>query len=160
MQFEKLPHEVNRSIGSFLDYNSRMEFSRVLTDKEDRFVRKLDSDAHNCKFNLRLMKSIIDGLSKEKSLIGQAQCFCRIFDYLAYTEDTILLDAKPVNPFLKTCLSKAREFTDINSDNYIVNIPYELKMEMFTLATAALHRLETHVPAKILNFKPKVVEIV
>ena len=52
--FDQLPNEINQEIGSYLDYDSRMNFGRVLPDVADRFVRKLNSDAHNLAYKRRL----------------------------------------------------------------------------------------------------------
>lgn len=167
MQFQKLPHEVNRIIGSFLDYPSRMEFSRVLTDREDRFVRKLDSDAHNYFVVVDKLKRRLT--NKPCILFKFYDYIEHIYDtyyYLANTKDTILLDVVSDKPnssiahFRRTVIEKALDYADPDCPEYNLLTPYEFKERMMDIAMKVAIRYQTHVPKKPIHVKRKLITIV
>jgi len=159
MQFQRLPHEINKNIGSFLDYNSRMEFSRVLTSSEDRFVRKLNSDAHNFAVLVRKLKSYMDE-TISLDVTKQANACYKLFNYFANTKDTLLYDLVGLKEFRKAAINKATEFADINSVQYANQIDQKLKIKLLMSSSKALHRLKTYVPKNELNVKRQLIEII
>ena len=165
MQFQRLPHEINRSIGSFLDYNSRVEFSRVLPTNHDKFVRKLKSDEHNfyvakTRINdyLRLSRKVF-AYPKKRLYIYQ------LFKYLATHPDTIVLDVADqyqimiLFDFKEHIIFKAEQFTDPNSDHYGHIMTRKQQHELVSIATKLVERYTNYVPKKILDIKPEKVVI-
>lgn len=160
MIFDTLPHVINQNIGSFLDYNSRMEFSRVLTSSEDRFVRKLKSDEHNFAVVTQKLKGYLDELKYKATLNERALSCYKLMNYLANTKDTIVFDLVEFKKFRRSAIVKATEFSDYNSHQYSNNMDQKIKIKLLMASAKALHRLKTYVPKKELHVKRKLVEII
>lgn len=151
--FNQLPHELNREIGSFLDYNSRIEFYRVLEHKDDKFVRKLNSNAHNLYVKKQIIAKMMDNVRQNtvrKSVIE----LTKLFRYLATTRDTSIFDA--VEKFNTTAIRKAQEYTDIE----LPDIHPKLVKTLRYNALRVIKRLTNYTPKKRLPNVVKTVEII
>lgn len=165
MIFDKIPHELNRKIGSFLDYNSRIDFSRILPTNHDKFVKKLKSDEHNFyvaknRINdyLRLGRKVFH-YPKKRVFIYQ------LFKYLATHPDTIVLDVAGqyhvmvLFDFREHIISKAKDFTNPNSGHYGHIMTRKQQRELMNISAKLLERYTNHVPKKILDIIPNKVII-
>lgn len=95
----ELPNEICREIGSYLDYESRMNYNRVM-EFEDRFVRKLNSDSHNAWVKASLVLRQINKLETLCVICKRIQ-FQKIMYYLAETKDEILFKIESVRKAVK-----------------------------------------------------------
>ena len=165
MQFDNLPHELNRKIGSFLDYNSRIEFSKTLSSNEDKFVNKLKSDEHNfyvvknqVNDYLRLARRVRES-PKKRLYIYQ------FFNYLANHPDTLILDVADqyeimmFTDFKWYATKHAEQFADPNSGHYGHIMTRKQQRELVSIAAKLVERYTNHVPKKILDIKPEKVSI-
>jgi len=89
--FLKLPHEICREIGSYLDYESRMNYNRNV-EFNDRYTKRLESDKHNFKVKVALICGMLDRQDRCVNYVGRVVMMAHIFSYLVYTRDTALLD--------------------------------------------------------------------
>lgn len=156
--FTQLPHEINRLVGSFLDYDSRMNFSRVLLDKDDKFIRKLDSDSHNRRTKLSLLNQFVcrvcDATTPRKRAIQMA----RMFRYMALTKDTCILDLHH-DEFRRVVLDKAREHSNINHAS-IQLLHAKLAKTLVNSATLLMKRWSTHRSKKLFQTAGNLVKII
>ena len=91
--FLKLPHEICREIGSYLDYESRMNFNRNV-DLDDRYVKRLNSDKHNRKVKIQLLLSKLKRHAYVRDSRDSARSAISIFRYLINTKDRVLFIEK------------------------------------------------------------------
>jgi len=159
MSFDKLPYEINRLIGGYLDYNSRIEFSRALSVKEDKFVRKLDSESHDYKVRCNAMNRFLT--KPRRSDFPMTQCertlhAARVFTTLTDTLARVLLK----NPdFFNMVVERATDFANKDSEQY-VGIDEEPKQFLMQEAKRFLQTHESYVPTGIPNtVRPKLVTI-
>ncbi len=108
--FKILPHEICREIGSYLDYESRMNYNSLL-DFEDKFVRKLNSDAHNLHVKVMHLSHYVENIYLKYDPIQKAIILMKLFHYLLFTKDTVLFTSS--NMLLRTTLlNKLNEFVE------------------------------------------------
>jgi len=156
--FNRLPHEINRLVGSFLDYDSRINFSRVLSDKDDKFVRKLDSDSHNRRTKIELLHNAVTRVCDATTLRKRAIQMTRLFRYMALTKDTCILDLHH-SEFRRIVLDKAREHSNLNYGSISLLHPKVAKA-LVNSATLLINRWLTHRSKKLFNTAGKFVQII
>jgi hypothetical protein len=149
----QLPHELCRVIGSFLDYNSRIEFSRVLEHKDDKFVRKLDSNAHNLLVKVRLNIKLMEDV-QQHTLRKSTIRLTKLFRYLANTKDTCIFDV--MGKFNATVIYKAHEYAVMD----LPDIHPKLVKTLRYNALRVINRLTNYTPKKRLPSVLKIVEII
>lgn len=150
--FNQLPHEMNREIGSFLDYESRMNFAQVVIDKEDRFVRKLNSDAHNLRVKVDLVKHKLHKFEETSpNTKSRLIAMKKLFLYLLHTKDTALFDLTGTG-FHNVVKDRASLHT--NMDTY-----YHMGLTKYTRETKSLMRVSAQLASLMDTKKPSVVPI-
>lgn len=115
-----LSHDMLQTIGSFLDYNSRINYNLCLSHK-DQYMKRLESDAHNLQVitnHLSLLLIKIDDFEGIPS--KQSRIILKVFKYLATTRDTLLFQIKHPT-FREILYTKINEFCDKDTytDTYI-----------------------------------------
>lgn len=156
--FNQLPSEINRLVGSFLDYDSRINFSRVLTDKDDKFVRKLDSDGHNRRTKIGLLQNAVTRVCNATTRRKRAIQMTRLFRYMALTKDTCLLDLEN-HEFRRVVLDKAREHSNINHGSIQLLHPNVAKA-LVKSASMLMKRWSTHRSKKLFQTAGSLVKII
>jgi len=91
--FLKFPHEICREIGSFLDYESRMNFNRVV-ELNDRYVKRLNSDKHNLIVKVALLSAKLSRHDNIQGIRNATMSICSVFAYLINTKDKVLFNQK------------------------------------------------------------------
>lgn len=157
--FNQLPHEMNREIGRFLDYNSRINFFQVLPDREDKFVRKLNSDSHNLAVKIDLVRVGSDIIYNSKTPRKSAIFMTKLFRHLAKTKDTCLIDACYSSSMQNTIIDKALTYSDSNNPEYL-NLSQKVKKDLVYASKLLMVRWLEHVPKKKVVFKNEVVKII
>ena len=105
--FLKFPHEICREIGSFLDYDSRMNLNRVV-ELNDRYVKRLKSDEHNLAVKVALVSSKLQRHFNTRGMRNTIMSMCSVFAYLIKTKDTALFNQKDITQAL---LSRAKYYS-------------------------------------------------
>lgn len=93
--FLKLPHEICREIGSFLDYESRINFNRVV-ELNDRYFKRLESDKHNLDLKVALVSAKLERHYNTGGIRKTTMSICGIFAYFINTKDTVLFNQKSI----------------------------------------------------------------
>jgi hypothetical protein len=158
MAFDKLPFEINRLIGSYLDYNSRVELSRALPVKHDKFVRKLDSESHDYKVRtLALTKMIKNTMRPHLTLSERAVHMAKIFKSFTDTPTCVLLRNSRIYGMV---LQRATKFANKDDEQY-ENIEEEPKQYLIQEANRLLQKCESCVPTGIpKTVRSKLITIV
>jgi hypothetical protein len=165
MVFNKFPHEINRHIGSFLDYNSRIEFSRILTSNKDKFVRKLKSDEHEFYIAKETVLNYMKTLRRYRENPKKRVYLYQFFKYLLNDRNTILLDVENqyevfmLFHFKKRILCHARELMDPMSGNYGHIMTKKQRKEMISISSKLVEKYENYVPKRVLYIQPNKIEI-
>lgn len=109
--FRMLPHEICREIGSYLDYESRMNFNRNV-ELDDRYVKRLESDKHNEAVKSRLLSSKLRRHARVQGSPDSAMSVIGIFRYLINTKDTVLFSKKNM---IQAMLERATHFSKLEN---------------------------------------------
>lgn len=80
--FDILPPNVNYTIGSYIDYNSRIEFSRVLGDRDEKYVRKLDSRNHESFIHMKNISIMTERMAYIETNNDAALYLTKIYNYI------------------------------------------------------------------------------
>jgi hypothetical protein len=147
----ELPNEICREIGSYLDYESRMNYNRVM-DFEDRFVRKLNSDSHNLLVKVATLRSKVDK-SETYCPCYKTINFQRIFHYLAETKDEVLFSIKSIRDNMEDRCDYA--FRVVKDPNQSINRKQRKYIRFY--AMKVMKKLEE---IKIHNLRTKRIVIV
>lgn len=156
--FNTLPPEVNRQIGSFLDYESRINFSRVLPTKDDKFVRKLESDEHNRRVKFTQIYNLVVKITGSISPRKRAIMMARLFRYMALTKDTCILDIENT-AVRQVIIDKAIKYSNMNNESFHL-IHHKVSKSLVRAATLLLDRVESHKPKKLFVTAGRLVEII
>lgn len=146
----ELPNEVCQEIGSYLDYESRMNYNRVM-DFEDRFVRKLNSDSHNARVKLKLLQSCLNR-SISQPFERRTINFQRTFHYMAETKDEVLFSIEKLRAhYYERCMYALHVVEDPTRP-----INYKQRKYIRMYALKVLHKLDT---IKVKDIKTVLVAI-
>lgn len=156
MIFNQLPAEINRLVGSYLDYNSRVNFLSVLPSNEDKFVRKLNSEEHNFRIKINLIRDLLNKTFEATTRRKKAISVKNTLRYFAKTKDTIVMDN---STFRSVLLLKAREWSNPMSLEF-VNINPRIKKTINNYAKKVIARYENYVPTRTIFPKIKCIEII
>ena len=100
--FNQVDPGINQLIGSYLDYESRINFGRVLPDVESRFVKRLDSDSHNTYVKRSLLQDKMNRFYLTRpDTIERCNALKRILLYLLHTKDEVLFKNKGLPQSMK-----------------------------------------------------------
>lgn len=151
-----LPSDVIKHLSGFLDYNSRVDFNTVVTP-ECRLVKKINSDAHNLKVKLSLIKQKIKKICSTEDNI---ELHLKLFGYLINTKDTVLFELKSTKYresmllkiiHLHNYLETSEEFDEYDKkDN-------QLKLNLIRVITRLEKKLN-NIPLR-KQVKPRLVKI-
>ena len=100
--FDQFPHEINRMIGSYLDYNSRVEFSQLVSDHEDQYIKRLNSDEHNLLIKKNLITQKFTKIYKPYGT--STEDLLMFLDYLCRTKDTVIFEHHSYREYLMNIL--------------------------------------------------------
>jgi hypothetical protein len=117
--FNRLPHDINKLIGSYLDYNSRVELSRVFSHVNDKFVRKLNAKDHDINVHIRNIKNYLDKNDEVYGINNKIRITIRCFKYLIRHVNSGIFERKR---FLDSVNQKANWFKDRICPDY--NSPF------------------------------------
>lgn len=139
---DKLPYELTRHIGKYLDYNSRVSYN-VVIPKEGQYVKKLNSDSHNLKCKVALIRDKLELFNTKSTGIERARVAIQLFKYLATTNDNVLLTHSSL-AFRSALLLKINEILDdqtnygIRGDRETLN---DIKLNMVLVTTSLKQKL-------------------
>jgi len=160
MAFDTLPFELNRLIGSYLDYNSRIELSRALPVKEDKFVRTLDSESHDYKVRCTAMNSLLNKPSRPHVPMTRSEKTLHAASVFTTLTDTLACMLLKDTDFFNMVVERATVFADETSEQYD-GIAEEPKQFLMQEAARFLQTYESFVPTGIpKTVRPKLVTIV
>lgn len=135
LPFDTLPNIINQMIGSHLDYDSRMNFSRVLTSVDDKYVNKIDSDAHNLSVKANLLRDKLSRFEAQPLYsIQRIKIMKEMFLYLLHTKDTCLF-TKTGKDLRRVMIDRAILFSDEQA--YGVQLYYRYRRECRSLMNVA-----------------------
>lgn len=147
----ELPNEVCQEIGSYLDYESRINYNRVM-DFEDRFVRKLDSDSHNAFVKVKILQSYLDRSMRE-SFERRTINFQRTFHYMAETKDEVLFSIEKLRThYYERCMYALHVVEDPTRP-----INYKQRKCIRKYALKVLHKLHI-IKVKDIKTRPIVIK--
>jgi hypothetical protein len=156
--FHQLPHEIDRLIGSYLDYESRMNFNRVLPDVNDRFVRKLPSDAHNLHVKVDLIRHKLTQIQNEYTMRRRFRLLKQLCLYILHTKDTALSTSLN-QEFYDALQQKTRQILQLSEGmRFLTASGSEFKS--FTKVCIELFSYIENRPPPTLHISPALVEIV
>jgi hypothetical protein len=154
--FNRVDPGINQLIGSYLDYESRMNFGRVVPDIESRVVKKLDSDSHNTFVKRALLR---DKVAHFKSAppysVEKCNALEKIFLYLLDTKDDTLFKCQDLVEAAKTA---ALYHTDIGAYGVVALRNRGEALSCMVAAVRLVLYLETKSPCKSSD-KGQVVQI-
>lgn len=145
--FNQVDPGINQLIGSYLDYESRINFGRVLPDVESKFVKRLDSDSHNTYVKHSLLR---DKLARFEATgmytIERCKALKRLFLYILHTKDEVLFkNAKLIAAIRDT----AMRHSDPNA--YVLMLARTHRKELNScvrVATMLVSYLDTKTPSE------------
>lgn len=158
-EFDNFPHEINRMIGSYLDYNSRLEFGQLVSDIEDRPVKKINADSHQTAIHIISIKNRIRKVEKLVNWDDKGYLILDLVKFIINKHDTTL-----VFEYSKFRNWIIRYFKTRYSDDYWDNPFFYYIRAPITDAIVKetrilLEKLENYKPKLNYELIPKLVEI-
>lgn len=153
--FEVIPYEINRLIGSYLDYNSRMEFHRALTHVDDKFVRKLDSRSHAANMSIQRMNKYLHDIHNSNDINERVFIVINMFEYMYNMPYKDIFNNKK---FREICIEKTTKYSETAPDE-LRDVPENLKEDLVKKSKILKEYVEKYVPNKKFEH-PKLVQII
>ncbi len=112
----RLPSDVVKHLSGYLDYNSRVSFNTVVP-LECKLIKKVNSDSHNLKVKLSLIKHKLDVIENSKDNLSVILGVIKLFSYFVKTKDNVLFELKSIH-YRNIILTRIIDF-QTNEDRYI-----------------------------------------
>lgn len=133
----RLPSDVVKHLSGYLDYNSRVDFNTVMP-LECKLTKRLDSDAHNLRVKLSLLKRKLRKVDRTKDFLGTMLGVIKSFGYLINTKDTVIFELKSMH-YRDIILAKIIDFQtdetryiDLHEDPEVVD---RIRLNMIRVTT-------------------------
>ena len=131
----KLPSDVLKHLGRYLDYNSRVDFNTVVTP-DSKLIKKLNSDAHNLHVKVSLvnhkLSKIAEVMEEDAFSHKHALLVIKLYGYMINTKDNVIIELRS-NEYRKTILRGTQDLKDVY-DRFDIREKTRLNMvKVFTL---------------------------
>lgn len=160
-EFDNFPHEINRMIGSYLDYNSRLEFGQLVSDLEDRPVKKINAEQHECAVQIRRIKEKLNRLDDRFNSEIKAFDLIKFIKFInidIYSSKNIAFESSEFKEWMIELFT--RRYSDDYWDNpWFHYIPAPLTDSIIKQTRILLGNLENYKPKLDYVLIPKFVEI-
>lgn len=106
--FDKLPHDTNKLIGSYLDYYDRVNFNRVLTNVNDKYTKKINIKEHIYLIDYTTYMHYVFKAKSGVDRTDRAYKIMEIFEYLLSRKDSEMFNYPK---FRREIIYKTEELT-------------------------------------------------
>lgn len=140
LPFDRLPHDINKLIGCYLDCTDRVSFFRVLPSNEDKYTKTIESDKHHMNMNINIVRNKIHDITMSSGNPNkQGVLIIKLMNYIS----------KPIN----SCLFENRKFVDA-----VYNKCNELSDSNGSILFIRSKRIRKNVVKVLHQTKHKVIE--